>query len=112
MYNLYIKINNYNKKNMLNNLLLNDTHKKDCKQFWNDYDKCANFNSDNKIINSINMSKQNPKPWYFNFFECDEYKNTYHKNKIEFNPNDIKYPYNKYYKIEKVDKVIKINMYD
>lgn len=81
-------------------------------QFWHDFNKCANLNRDNEIVNLINMSTNNSKPRYFEIFNCNEYKITWHKHKIEFDPNDIEYPYNKNYMIKKVDNVIKIKMYD
>lgn len=87
-------------------------HKQNCDKFFFDL-KTAISKNDVNIVGSLDQ-KNYPKPTYFNFFECNEYKyiQKYEINEISFNPNDIDYPYNKYYSITNNNGKIKINLYD
>ena len=54
------------------------------------------------------------KSRYYNFFEFYEYKNIskYGISEISFNPNDIKFPYNRYYSFTYNEGKIKIKFDD
>ena len=85
-------------------------YNENCKKFCKDLKICIEENKN--ISGKFDMNNESER--YYNFFEFDEYKkiNKYTVKEISFNPNDISYPYNSYYKITNNDGRIKIKFYD
>lgn len=80
---------------------------KNCDKFWNDYNKCVN----DGILIKNNLINPSHAEFYFNFLQCEQFDKL-HNNQIQFNPNDIKYPYNKTYTIEKINDIVVIKFDD
>lgn len=104
-----------NIKNIKNNPKY-ETPNVNCKDFFNNFTKCIDQKT-NTYGELIKVNKEPQNFNYFNFFDCNEYKSVIESSKlkiksINFNPNDIAYPYNSSYTIKNLNGEIKIRFYD
>ena len=105
-----------NNKNNTENNAKNELSNVNCKEFFNNFTKCVEQKTN--IFGELKKVNIEPNNFnYFNFFDCKEYKSVIESSRlkiksINFNPNDIVYPYNCTYTIKNMGGEIKIRFYD